>query len=265
MKIIHRVALASSAKIIKDLSKLGLDSGKDFISFDISECDDRWHDVERIIEKYNASDITTTKFSAKEKKDANFLSMMPSWHHGYPEPAKDNFYLDSTYDTTSYCSECGIGLVQEKPFYLKKEPVWGKKNILQINWIFDEFFVVPSIYEKIFKPLGIDTLPVKCISTDQKLETVVQLKITKCIDFNMKDRDLSTCVNCGTAKYLPVTRGFFPSIASDLNENVHIAKTFDYFGSGSNAYKEVIVSNYLYQKIIDEKVRGVDFIPIGKT
>lgn len=263
MKIIHRVALASSAKIIKDLSKLGLDSDKAFISFDISECDDRWKDVERIIEKYNASDITTTKFTAKEKKSAKTLCIVPSWHHGYPEPAKDNIYLDSTYDTTSYCSKCGTGLVQKEPFRFKKEPIWGKKGILQINWIFDEFFVNTSIYERIFKPLGIEKISVENIKTGKKLETVVQLKITERVDLDMKKHDVNTCVSCGAIKYQSVTRGFFPSLISSLNEGEHVAKTSNYFGSDNNAYKAVIVSKDVYQKIISEKVKGIGFIPVG--
>jgi len=266
----HRVGLASSAEIEADLSKLDLlDKALnisdicELIIFDISEDDERWRDVERIIKKYGASDITTTKFTAKEKREAKYLRMVSTWHHGYPEPAIDNQFINVTYNTSNYCPTCGVGLIQKDSFRFNKEPAWGKKEVLQVNWVFDDFFVKPSTYKKIFQPFEVEALPVLNHKTGKPLKSVVQLKIAESVALKMDNHDSNTCSSCGAVKYLPVVRGFFPALTSNMKEGSHLAISTVYFGSGCDAHKAVIVSNKLFKTLTNEKVKGIDFIPLN--
>jgi len=70
-----------------------------------------------------------------------------------------------------------MGLVQKAPFRMRGEPKWGTKHILQMNWVFDEFFVRIEVWDKVFRKFGIEKLPVVQHKTDKPLESVVQLKV----------------------------------------------------------------------------------------
>src|SRR5262249_12226062 len=175
-----------------------------------------WLAISEWIKRQRAVDVVTTKFSKSEIAAARWFELVPAWHHGYPQPDENaSGYLNVTYDLGDYCQECGIGLKQKAPFRMKAEPVWGRNGVLQLNWIYDEFFAKPDVWKKIFEPYGVDLRPVLNTVGDE-LETVIQLVPTANeVDIATDELTAETCRQCGLIKYLPTTRGAFPRVTSE--------------------------------------------------
>jgi hypothetical protein len=111
-----------------------------------------WPQVGAWIVANDALDIVRTEFSNAEIESAEWLRMRGEWHHGYPLPREELGYLIATYDLSEYCMECGVGAKQVAPFRMRGEPKWGRRGILQLNWVFGEYFVKPSVWRDVFEP-----------------------------------------------------------------------------------------------------------------
>jgi hypothetical protein len=263
VKIIHHMGLRAGEQERAALLKAGVElpSGVrslGMVSFEIAEDDPRWENIGALLERFRVFDTTRTEFSVAELGAAKYLGMVSSWQHGYPEPSDDGAYLKTTFDLTDYCRACGIGLRQVAPFRLKKAPPWGRRSFLQLNWMFDEFFVKPDVWTSIFQPLGIGCRPVVVAKTGARLDSVVQLDITEVCDLKLEGVDGEECPSCGRKKYpyRPVLRGFHPAPS---NAAAPAFKSSQYFGSGASAFRAVLVSNSLYRKISDAGLKGVVF------
>jgi hypothetical protein len=230
---------------------------------DVAEDDPRWEIVRSLLKKYQLVDITFTKFTDSELCSASHLRMLPSWHHGYPQPEDDFEYKQITYDLTDYCERCGIGAKQTSSFRMKKKPNWGRRSILQMNWLFDEFFVKPDVWKAIFEPLGISCRPVLLHKTGEELDSVVQLDIPHFVPLVMDSETYAfeRCASCDRKKYKHVT-GFFPSPQST---DFPLFRSVQYFGSGASANRAVLLSFALYRRIRDAALRGAEFYACAAT
>src|SRR6266849_2102839 len=116
MQIIHRISISTTPEIRKELSSLGVVVGEGLVTFEVDETHKSWRGLKLWIDERRAVDIVTTKFSNREIAHARWLELVPTWHHGYPQP-EDNFgYREVTYDRSEYCAQCGIGAKQKAPF-----------------------------------------------------------------------------------------------------------------------------------------------------
>ena len=273
MKLVHRIGCRINKAQRTELEELGVKlpkglsmpgDGDPLVTFDVNENHENWPTLEAKIRKWGVSDIVRTEFTKKEISDASWLKLMADWHHGYPQPREDEFgYLEATYDLTTYCEKCGIGKKQNAPFQMKGEPKWGKRGILQLNWIFDEYFVTPDVWSSIFRPHGIECRPV-LNTKGAELKTVVQLIAN---EVSIRTDDLlseeAACVKCGRTKYMPVTRGRFPKLASEPSKAM--VKTEEYFGSGASAHKEVLISQTIASALVAQKIGGASFGPVSES
>lgn len=259
MKILHRISFDSKASDKLELTRLGVEFemvGVDGVVFVIDESSRAWPHVAARLSEWNALDIPTTRFSRKELQKANYVRMGPAWHCGYPQP--EDRYEFETYDNCSTCSLCKIGRRQRSPFRMLREPKWGTRSILQLNWVFDEFFVTPSAWQIVFEPFGIKCIPVLRHNNGQPLETVVQLDICENVTSHINPNNAfekETCCKCGQIRLLGVSVGYFPFV--ELPENVAAAKTLDYFGSTS--WQEIIISATLFEAIVESGLKGAAF------
>lgn len=260
MQIIHRISIASSPKIQRELADLGVTvSDHGFVSFEVVETDETWSGLRAWITHRRALDVATTKFSKQELSDARWLEILPDWHHGYPQPNEDEFgFRQVTYDLSGWCEVCGIGKKQKAPFQMKAEPKWGRNGILQLNWVFDEYLVRPEVWAGL-NPLGVASRPVTN-AQGVELATVVQLVVEAQVPIKTEGLAFERCRTCGRVKYLPVTRGPFPALAVEPSEP--IARTTDYFGSGAQAHRRVIISHVLARSLASAQVRGVSLRPV---
>jgi hypothetical protein len=265
MKIVHRVTATVDDERQRQLAALGVRADQGLTFFDWDESDPNWPAFQRLIAEWRSADIVTTKWSQAERTNAAWLSMGPRWHHGYPMPDNDGGYLGLTYDLTHYCPACGIGHVQTAPFRMRKEPKWGKRSVLQLNWVFDEYFVKPEVWRETFRAFGISCRPVLQFRTERPLETVVQLSLDVIADspVRLEGHPYRTCPRCERGKYLPWTRGCFPSFRwSPDPTSTPIVKTQEYFGDGASASRKVIVSQSAYSVMDTGGIRGTSFEPV---
>jgi len=266
MKIIHRVAVSASDAQIEVLSDHGIEYkqlGGRSILFLLDEAHAAWPVIAPLIAKWGASDLIMTEFDREELTAAQYLRMRPAWHCGYPMPDDDNGYMQITYDDKDYCTECGIGLKQQSPFRMSREPRWGSKQILQLNWVMDEFFATPEAWEHVFKPFGVDCLPVIGHRTGRPLNAVIQLRVTSMSTPVGEPGGFlrETCPTCKREKMCGTSPGRFPHV--ELMTNTHMAKTPDYFGprpgDGPVAWHKIIISAALYKAIVSHKLKGAEF------
>ena len=259
MKINHHISLSVSSEDCKALSRMGVEVKEGFHGFDVDEEHKHWLELSEWIKKRKAVDMVYTIFTKNEIAKVDWLQIVPEWHYGYPQPHEDEFgHHEATYDLSDYCSKCGIGLVQKAPFQMKNEPKWGGNRILQMNWVFDEFFVTPEVWKSIFKPYDIMCRPV-INRKGIELETVVQLVVEQEHSIFTENLANEKCPSCGRVKYLPVVRGYFPNLKDE--PSISIVKTKEYFGSGARAYKKILISQKHAKTLEKAKVRGVKVKP----
>jgi hypothetical protein len=262
MQIIHRISISSTPEIRSELAAMGVVVGASgLVTFEVDEAHEAWSALHLWIARRRAADIVSTKFSERELAEARWLALEPSWHHGYPQPDEGRFgYREATYAVADFCEQCGIGLKQKAPFQMKSEPKWGRNGILQLHWVFDEFFVTPEVWSTVFNPNGVGCRPV-LDAKGAKLKTVVQLVVQEEVSVLVEGLAAELCARCGRVKSLPVTRGAFPPPVTE--PSVRMAKTREYFGSGASAHRGVLVSQEVARALAAEKVRGASVRPVA--
>jgi hypothetical protein len=259
LEIVHRITLNAGEQERTELARMGIDIGMGFVAFDVAESADWWPAVEQWMALRRPSEVVSTTFSDRELAEADWLAIGPSWHHGYPQPEDDFGYLEETYALSAYCAPCGVGRKQIRPFRMRGEPSWGRRGILQLNWVFDEYFVQPDVWSAVFEPLSVASRPVLDMR-GQTLITVVQLVIESRVSLDMTGIQPAICSVCGRPKYLPITRGPLPPLL--VEPASHIARTTEWFGSGGSAYNEIVGSQELRKALRSHSVRGVEFVPL---
>jgi len=200
-----------------------------------------------------------THFTKTEMEHADFFAIHPSWHFEYPQPKENFVYEAITYNPENVCKNCGIKLKPINSFEIKKNPKWGKRNIVQLNWIFDEYFVSCNLKNQLEKNSDIKFKSVNNYKTKIILDDIFQINIYEYIDLNMPaGTDFEQCKICKQIKYLPHTRGFFPSPKSS---NFTITHSVQSFGSACNSYHAVLINKDIYNLFNRIGVNGISYTP----
>jgi hypothetical protein len=231
------------------------------IRLDIAEDDPRWRSILDVVHQRKTTDFVLTEFSADELNAAKFLVMFATSHRGYPQPENEFGFLSATYDLKDYCQHCGIGLKQIAPFRFKGSPVLQNEVILQLNWVFDEFFVAPDVWESIFRPFAIGCRFAVANKSGDEIHSIVQLDVQSTCDVEVETLDTRDCSVCSRRKYLLIRKGYCPAPISNLSD---MAKSHQLFGDGADPSRLVIVSQALYRKIKDAGLKGVEFYPCAQ-
>ena len=261
VRIDHRLTIASTPQIRRELAAIGVEISveKGPVTFVVAETDPRWPAISTWCASRKPADFVSTSFTKSEVLKARWLEVVPARHYGYPQPDDVNpGFEDATYDLTDACTTCGAGRRQKAPFQMKGEPRWGRREILQLNWIFDEYFVTPRLWSSIFEPRGVMCRPVKN-RRGVELRTVVQLVVDAVAPVLTTGLPGEPCIACGRFKYLPVTRGPFAPLARE--PSVPIVRTDQCFGSGASAWNAILVSKDLAAAILSTNVKGIILKP----
>lgn len=235
------------------------------LNFVVYEDDDCWAAIASLLRDYPAIDLAWTEFSPSELADAAWLDLRATSHHGYPMPSDDFGFLSATFGKGNYCAVCGTRGEQAAPFRLRAEPRWGRRGLLQLNWLFDEFFVEPGVYSAHFGPLGVRAREVLHHRTNKPLRSVVQLlPDSDSAELNLGDSEARTCEACGTKRYLPLGR-LQPRVRAAALEGKHLVRSAQHFsGGGQSSNRLVMISGPLYAELRKHGVRGVSYgvVPI---
>jgi len=222
-----------------------------FVVLTLAETDDRWLPVSSLIERLDVGHTVETEFARTELHGATCLHFCSKSTTGYPEPSSDGGYLAITYDLSDYCDQCGTGKTQKQPFRMKSEVKWGRRQTTQLNWVEEELFVRPDIWESVFKPMGIDFRPVQSVG-GRELDSVVQLKVEEEVDLNIPSTHVAeVCSKCGRVKFQHNFNGYWPSAVSSP---VAIAKSVQYFGWGHAAHRALLISHDMFERMDANKL-----------
>lgn len=234
------------------------------VTVSVEEADPAWPLLRDRIEDWRVVDSVTTLFTDEDRAGARYFSLEPEWQHGYPMPDSDHDWLYATYDCTARCRTCGAGAVQKAPFRLTGEPRWGRRGVLQMHWVSDEFFVTPAVYSEVFRPLGIEAREVIENRSGMALKTALQLRFDSIAPFPLQmDRSTGTrCPACGGVRFDPHRRGWFPAPAGSID--APSAKTMELFGSGCASWRAILVNRVIYEACVAAGVRGVSFWPVAE-
>jgi hypothetical protein len=261
MKIVHRISVNADNSDRESLNRLGVSVESGFVTFEVEESDRRWARLAEWCKEHHAVDDTRTEFSEAELAGSDWLALISDWHHGYPQPREDEFgYLEASYDLKAFCKACGTGLQQKASFQMKTEPKWGRRNLMQLNWVFDEYFLTPELWRIVFAPHQIPYRPVLSLG-GAELYSVVQLVVEAETVVETDALMAQPCGTCGTIKYAPVARGRFPRLKSVPPSDV--AKTNVYFGSEASANRVVLISQRMRRELLAAGARGVSMIPVA--
>ena len=297
VKINHRIATRHDDPFWREIERLGLyyergnpDNVLGFAISVLNVTEDRpeWPEVECLVATHDpASHFVTNLFTKVELDRAEWLKLSALGHHGYPQPENDFGYLQATYDVSDYCPTCGIGGVQNAPFRLRAEPKAAHSQFIQLNWVFDEFFLRDEAREG-FRGAGItgiDTLAPVFHKKDRPSEQVAQMVVKTVLPPALDPTGLQpvTCKpqneewnaeqqlqpsktegrpNCGRVKYHYMRKGPFRFSRNALEGAPDVVKSHEWFGSGASAHRLVIVSQRFRQAVVAAKWRGVSFEPI---
>ena len=280
MQIFHRIVEHASSPFYSELDKFGVEYEKgDILSvLEIKDNDALWPKINELIKKFSITYTSTSRYSKKELLNADWLVLSAKGHHGYPKPDNDFGYIETTYDTADYCQTCGIGLVQNELFRIQKDSDI-RKDFLQLNWVFDEFFVSKKIKVELQKNSfsGFEFKDILIHRKNIKSELFAQLFISEILPKSiLKDKLFKvTCKNnneekiqsendshCGRVKYHWPQPGPISINKELLKGAPDIIKTSEWFGSGASASRMIIISNKFAKFIIENKWRGVSFEPI---
>lgn len=263
MKTLYRTAFwidKSNQGLIDELRRLGfnLSDGK-FEAIEFFDDNENFNHIKNVLEEHNKHLSKHSRYTEEERLNAHYLGIGGDWHNGYPQPEDD--YIELCYNLNDYCKSCGIGLTQTNPFRLKKKPEWGRRSIFQLNWVFDEYFVKPNIYQTLFFTRDVGKWKVMLDRKNSVLTSVVQLKIpTVESELVMDGYPFEVCSECGQKKYLPISVGGYPR----LKESTKLAmfKSREYFGSGASARKAVFIDNDLYKALKLYNIKGIGYYPV---
>lgn len=302
MKINHRIPLMGKNPFWKYIQLLGLPIDRGNLRYsqtgdgtdlmwvlNVTEDNPVWPKVELLLaeHKMNVIDQVDNIFTGAEMNSAEWFLVSASGHHGYPQPEDDSGYIDATYDAESCCPVCYIGKVQVAPFRLRTEPKASHSQFLQLNWVFDEFFVRATARDGLVSAgiTGIQFLAPVLHKRNTPSEQIVQMRVqtvlmdaldttgfqpVTCKPMNEEwfpskwstpDKE-SNRPFCGRIKYHATHRGPYRFAQEAFIGAPDLVKSSEWFGSGGIAFQQIIASQRFRQVVTKAKWRGLQFEPI---
>ncbi len=232
----------------------------------IAESDVQWPKLAKYLTK--DEDLVHTielHFSKEDVREAEYCELGTTGHFGFPQPERDFGYLNVTYDPAKGCRACGIGLEQVAPFRFQKEPTQRHSHLVQLNWVFDEFFVSERAKVDLVSSglTGFHFMPAVSHKTGEPLDGWHQLRVDHLAAGTVDIASFKSekCTACGSTKFnhssdrqvrLRIERSDLPDIL----------KTREWFGSGRSAWRSTLVSKNFADLVLNRKWRGVNLAPV---
>lgn len=228
------------------------------IHFDISESDAHWAEIAEWIRIAQASDMFDTIFTPEEILAAQWLRLVPVFEQGYPQP--QGTWVRDPVNYADHCPQCGT-YRQVESFRIKKEPNLGKNDFMSLYWTY-ALFCTPRVVEPLQSHHleGYEVWDVVLHRREVRSEKVVQLFIPGVADpalVRADDLQREVCPLCHVTKYYPHMRGVMYLKRDALLPGVDLMQTYEWFGSGHSAYREIIVSNRFARLILEQGWKGV--------
>lgn len=271
MEILHRVGFNANSKpefkTAIDKLKVKYSTSdlpgrpRELIFFDIAESDANWQEVTSLIETHGASDRYDTYFSDSEILDAEWLRLVPTYEHGYPQP--ENTWATNPTNYEILCQECGT-YHQNQNFRVKKEPKLRNNNFMTFAWAY-ELFATNEVFEtlKNNQISGYEVWDAIIHDTDLPAETIKQMYVPNIADpglVRIDELKSEICNSCDVIKYYSHLRSIMYLRGDALDSDLDILRTYEWFGGGTKAaYREILISNRFARLIIENMWKGLRF------
>lgn len=206
------------------------------------------------------------------------VQVLAQGHHGYPQPEDD--YYNSIY--SSFCLRCGVHGPQIAPFRLKRAPPATHSSFLQLNWVFDAFFVHPEVAMELAGSgiYGVSFGPVLDHRTGDELRDRRQLltsAVISCVETSRlpavtcrpdneesqwkimagRTRYNASTPYCGSVKHHPPIT---VAVKSDALGNApDLFQTAEWFGSGGAAHRLTLCTERFAELVTSRRWRGLEF------
>ena len=264
MRIYHYICFNASPDHVTELERVGISiKAKNSAAFSVYDDDSRWPEVQCLLNSWHVKWRDHIEYSDEDLSSSAYLHIIGAPEAAIPHPEKKSGWKAATYDLSKYCGTCGSHKLQIHPFQLIEAPKFGTDDVVSLYWVYDEYFVRTEIWNRVFQPFGIESLPVLRHESRLPLETVVQLKIDDISQFPLDagDKwDSSVCAVCGQKKNCGSPRTpYFPQFVG--NPEGHLFKTQELFGAGLISARAVVCSNELDRVRMSAGVRGLKFEP----
>jgi hypothetical protein len=211
-----------------------------------------------LIRQKGSKSIVNTVFAEEEILNADWVRLVPTFEQGYPQP-KETWITNPT-NYGEHCPQCGI-FRQTTNFRLRTEPNLVKNDFMSLYWTY-ALFCTPEVLGELqaHKIQGYEIWDAIIHKTGVPSKKVFQLFIPSIVKPGLvqaKDLMKETCSSCNVTRYYPHKRGILYLEREALSPNVDIVQTYEWFGSGYAAYREILVSNKFARLIIDKGWKGV--------
>lgn len=277
MKVRHRIVFNKESISLEFLNFLRekkakfSDDGTNLVVVYLIE-EDEWKDeLYQFLKKEHTPSKIESIYSKEEMEKANWYRVRSKFRWEYPQPEDCSNYVYITYDSTNYCDVCGYGLRQKADFRIKKNPKWGKRNFLMLNWVEDELFISNKAKEIISNSdiKGYKIYDVINNKTYKPIDDIQQIYIDEVLQPGLINEEQSIkevlrCHKCGYVKYIYTGRGF--TYKKDVFEglNVDIVKSSEMFGDGLMCARLIFISKNLYKLLISNSLdKDLVFEPIA--
>jgi hypothetical protein len=265
MKIWHRVSFGKLDSVDSILDGWGIKYKKTpglhgyyIITFEIDETDPRWAEIAELVRQKNAPDFFNTKFTKEEILSAEWLRLIPIFEHGYPQP--EDTWVTNPINYADHCPECGT-FRQVSSFRLKTEPNLGKHDFMTLIWG-SALFCIPKVLKELeaHHMQGYEVWRAIIHQTDLPSQKVSQLfipTIAKPGLVRVDDLKREYCSTCHTLKYYPHMKGVMYLKREAVAPGVDFLLSYEWFGDGHVAYREILVSNRVARLILEKGWQGV--------
>lgn len=233
---------------------------------DVSESSDIWPDVKAYMG--DEPHFVNTFFSDGERLAADWCILRGMGPIRPTEPVGGNW---SPEYYKGKCSVCGSGWTQIAPFHLKSEPKLGQNAFGSFASAAYELFAIDEVFRTFESEgiRGVDSWPV-LVGKDRHIAAGLKQLLVKNVVGPALAEELveherfrsSACSACGPTSYLFYSRGMLPLRRSSLRSDVDFQMTYEWFGSGRAARREILVSRRVVEVILANKWRGADLSPV---
>jgi hypothetical protein len=276
MEINHRITINATAapELFAEFDILGIynkkiqlpGKGGTLVSYEIKESDLHWRNVSELIQKNRVLDIVDTFFDDDEIKKAEWSRLVSTFERGYPQPKLHWPLKQMTYKDV--CPKCGTR-VQSQSLRIQHEPSLGQNSFMSLIWC-GEILCIQNVLEAFarIKATGYQPWPVLIHKSGQPSEKVSQIYISDiALPGLIVDENYNRvkCSECGVTKYVSHMRGLMAlkrSSLSSLSKETDFILTYEWFGSGLIAYREILVSNRVARLILNKGWKGARLKPV---
>jgi len=265
MKIWHRVTFNKHDAVDAQIEALDIKykktpgfEGHYLLTFEMEEPDPRWPKVTELMLQKGKKSLVNTVFTEAEIRSAQLARLIPTFEQGYPQPEETWVTNPVNYD--DYCPQCGT-FQQTASFRLKREPNLRKNDFMSLYWTY-ALFCTPQVLKELEaqQMQGFEAWDAIIDKTGVPSEKITQLFIPSVANpglIRVEDLRKEMCCSCGITRYYPHIKGVMYLKQDTLVPNTDIMQTYEWFGSGHAAYREILISNKFARLILDKGWKGV--------